>query len=50
VALAAARAESGLKAEVIAAEQRLPKKFVENILGDLPRTGFATSQWGNVGG
>jgi Rrf2 family protein len=50
VALAVAPAEAGLKGETIAAEQGLPKKFVENILGDLRRAGFVTSQRGNVGG
>jgi Rrf2 family protein len=50
VALAAAPAGTGLKGETIASEQRLPKKFVENILGDLRRGGFVTSQRGNVGG
>ena len=34
----------------VANEQGLPVKFVENILGDLRRAGFVTSQRGNVGG
>src|SRR5438105_1999740 len=50
VALAAAPGDSGLKGETIAAEQRLPKKFVENILGDLRRAGYVASQRGKVGG
>ncbi|MDQ1436645.1 MAG: hypothetical protein QOK43_274 [Acidimicrobiaceae bacterium] len=49
-ALAAAPPGTGIKGEAIAAEQGLPAKFVENILGDLRRAGFVTSQRGNVGG
>lgn len=48
VALAASA--EPLKGESIAAGQGLPTKFVENILGDLRRAGFVTSQRGNVGG
>lgn len=50
VALAAAPPGEGVKGERIAADQGLPAKFVENILGDLRRTGFVISQRGNVGG
>lgn len=49
VALAAA-GDKALKGDTIAAEQGLPTRFVENILGDLRRAGFVTSQRGNVGG
>lgn len=49
VALAAS-GDDALKGETIAAEQDLPVRFVENILGDLRRAGFVTSQRGNVGG
>ena len=49
-ALASAPPDTGLKGEAIAAAQGLPAKFVENILGDLRRAGFVTSQRGNVGG
>jgi Rrf2 family protein len=50
VALAAAPSDAGLKGETIAADQGLPRKFIENILGDLRRAGYVTSQRGNVGG
>lgn len=50
VALADAPEGTGLRSEAISAAQGLPKKFVENILGDLRRAGFVTSQRGNVGG
>lgn len=49
VALAAADG-APLTADAVATEQRLPTKFIENILGDLRRAGFVTSQRGNVGG
>lgn len=49
LALAAA-GDVAVKGETIAAEQDLPPRFVENILGDLRRAGFVTSQRGNVGG
>ena len=49
VALAAA-GDQALKGEAIANEQGLPVRFVENILGDLRRAGFVSSQRGNVGG
>lgn len=50
VALATAPPGTGLKGETIAGGQGLPTRFVENILGDLRRAGFVTSQRGNVGG
>ena len=49
LALAAAGDEA-LKGSAIAGGQGLPVKFVENILADLRRAGFVTSQRGNVGG
>jgi Rrf2 family protein len=39
-----------VKADVIVAEQGLPRKFVEAILGDLRRAGLVRSQRGAVGG
>ena len=51
--LAAADHESPgttLKGEAVAEAQRLPVKFVENILVDLRRAGFVSAQRGAVGG
>jgi Rrf2 family protein len=39
-----------VKADVIVAEQGLPRKFVEAILGELRRAGLVRSQRGAVGG
>lgn len=49
VALAASPGTT-LTGEAIANQQRLPVKFVENILVDLRRAGFVASQRGNAGG
>jgi Rrf2 family protein len=46
----AARAPSLVKIEVIIGEQRLPRKFVEAILGELRRAGLVRSQRGAEGG
>lgn len=48
--LAAAPPGTSLKGDEVAAAQGLPTKFVENILGDLRRAGFVSSQRGNTGG
>ncbi|HVM08590.1 MAG TPA: Rrf2 family transcriptional regulator [Acidimicrobiales bacterium] len=51
--LAAADAErpgSSLKGEAVAESQKLPTKYVENILVDLRRAGFVSAQRGAVGG
>jgi Rrf2 family protein len=50
VTLAAAPDGTAMKGDEVAAAQGLPTKFVENILGDLRRAGFVSSQRGNVGG
>lgn len=50
VTLAASPDGAPLKGDEVAAAQGLPTKFVENILGDLRRAGFVSSQRGNVGG
>jgi Rrf2 family protein len=39
-----------VKAEAIAAEQDIPHKFLEGILGDLRRSGLVTSRRGGNGG
>lgn len=39
-----------VKAEILMAEQSLPRKFVESILGDLRRAGLVRSQRGADGG
>ena len=39
-----------VKAEALMAEQSLPRKFVESILGDLRRAGIVRSQRGADGG
>ncbi len=39
-----------VKADVLLAEQPLPRKFVESILGDLRRAGIVRSQRGAEGG
>lgn len=46
----AAREPALVKAEVIAREQRLPRKFVEAILADLRRGGLVRTQRGADGG
>lgn len=46
----AARAPDLVKIEVIIGEQRLPRKFVEAILGELRRAGLVRSQRGAEGG
>jgi Rrf2 family protein len=48
--LAAHEESSPLKGELIAARQRLPLKFVENILGELKHAGIVMSQRGPEGG
>ncbi|WHM41054.1 Rrf2 family transcriptional regulator [Streptomyces sp. BPTC-684] len=48
--LAAAGDDTSLKAEVIAAAQGIPHKFLEGILGDLRRGGLVVSQRGGNGG
>jgi Rrf2 family protein len=39
-----------VRGEALAAEQELPRKFLEAILGDLRRAGIVRSQRGAVGG
>jgi Rrf2 family protein len=47
----AARAGQGpVKGDVIAASQRIPLKFLENILGEMKKSGILASQRGAVGG
>jgi Rrf2 family protein len=46
----AARYPGQLRGEELAAEQELPRKFLEAILGDLRRGGLVRSQRGAVGG
>jgi len=46
----AARAPNLVKIEVIISEQKLPRKFVEAILGELRRAGLVRSQRGAEGG
>lgn len=46
----AARAPNLVKIDVIVAEQRMPRKFVEAILSDLRRGGIVRSQRGADGG
>ncbi|MEU4892957.1 Rrf2 family transcriptional regulator [Streptomyces sp. NPDC044780] len=48
--LAAAAEDTSVKAEVIAAAQGIPHKFLEGILGDLRRGGLVASQRGGKGG
>ena len=51
--LAAAQADNPdatLKGEAVADRQKLPVKYVENILVDLRRAGFVSAQRGAVGG
>ncbi|RNF91585.1 RrF2 family transcriptional regulator [Streptomyces botrytidirepellens] len=48
--LAVAADGTSLKAEVIAAAQGVPHKFLEGILGDLRRGGLVASQRGGKGG
>jgi Rrf2 family protein len=50
LALAVAPAGVPVKAEVLADEQGLPVRFVENILVELRRGGLVTSQRGSEGG
>lgn len=50
VLLALAAADAPLKGGDLATAQGLPTKFVENILGDLRRAGFVSSQRGSAGG
>lgn len=46
----AQRAPELVKVDVVIAEQALPRKFVEAILGDLRRAGLVRSQRGAEGG
>ena len=46
----AAREPSLVKVDAIIAEQQLPRKFVEAILGELRRAGLVRSQRGADGG
>jgi Rrf2 family protein len=47
----AARAGQGpVKGDVIAAAQHIPLKFLENILGEMKKSGILASQRGAVGG
>jgi Rrf2 family protein len=46
----AARAPDLVKIDVIVADQKLPRKFVEAILGDLRRAGIVRSMRGADGG
>jgi Rrf2 family protein len=46
----AARAPELVKVDVIVGEQKLPRKFVEAILGELRRAGLVRSQRGAEGG
>ena len=46
----AARAPDLVKIDVIITEQKLPRKFVEAILGELRRAGLVRSQRGAEGG
>jgi Rrf2 family protein len=46
----AARAPELVKVDVVVGEQRLPRKFVEAILGELRRAGIVRSQRGADGG
>jgi Rrf2 family protein len=46
----ASRAPDLVKVDVIIADQRMPRKFVEAILGDLRRAGLVRSQRGADGG
>ena len=48
--LAAAGPEGAVTGQALAAEQRLPLKFLEAILADLRRTGLVRSRRGPVGG
>ncbi|MET7937121.1 Rrf2 family transcriptional regulator [Streptomyces sp. NPDC005322] len=48
--LAAVGEGMSVKAEVIAAAQGIPHKFLEGILGDMRRGGLVTSQRGGKGG
>jgi Rrf2 family protein len=49
VSLAAA-GEGPIKSEVIAEEQEIPARFLENILSDMRRAGIIASQRGSDGG
>ena len=48
--IALAAAGTTVKAEVLAADQGLPRKFLEAILADLRRSGLVMSQRGPEGG
>ncbi|MET7638554.1 Rrf2 family transcriptional regulator [Streptomyces sp. NPDC005438] len=48
--LAAAGADTSVKAEAIATAQGIPHKFLEAILGDMRRGGLVASQRGGKGG
>ncbi len=50
LALAAAPAGSTMKGEMLAKDQGLPVKFVENTLVELRRAGIVSSQRGSEGG
>lgn len=50
LALAACGGEAPVKGETIALAQKLPRKFLENILMELRRAGIVTSQRGADGG
>ena len=50
VALAGAEDDAPMKGERIASSQKIPLKFLENILGDMRRAGLVMSQRGAEGG
>jgi Rrf2 family protein len=50
VELAAAGPEASLRGEAIATAQAIPAKYLENLLADLRRARFVTSQRGANGG
>lgn len=50
LALAACKPGAMVKGEALAASQKLPRKFLENIMLELRRAGIVTSQRGADGG
>ena len=50
IALAANEGDAPMKGERIATAQKIPLKFLENILGDMRRAGLVMSQRGADGG
>jgi Rrf2 family protein len=50
IELADAGRDNPIKGEQIAREQRIPMKYLENILGELKRSGLVGSQRGADGG